>query len=126
MTTGKPSNKSFGILFFVVFLTVGLWPILKGEDIRIWSLVISLIFLILGLLNSRILNPLNKSWMKLGELLGKVIPPIVMAGIFFIVITPMSLLIKIFGKDLLKLKFTKEHSYWIKREKNVGSMDRQF
>ena len=126
MTTGKPSNKSFGILFFVVFLIVGLWPILKSEDIRIWSIVISSIFLILGLLNSRLLNPLNKTWMKFGELLGKIIPPIVMAGIFFIVITPMSLLIKIFGKDLLKLKFTKEHSYWIKREKNVGSMDRQF
>ena len=126
MTTGKPSNKSFGILFFVVFLIVALWPILKSEEIRIWSLVISIIFLILGLLNSQLLNPLNKAWMKLGELLGKVIPPIVMAGIFFIVITPMSLLIKIFRKDLLKLKFTKEHSYWIKREKNVGSMDRQF
>ena len=126
MTTGKPSNKSFGILFFVVFLIVGLWPILKSEDIRIWSIVISSIFLILGLLNSRLLNPLNKTWMKFGELLGKIIPPIVMAGIFFIVSTPMSLLIKIFGKDLLKLKFTKEHSYWIKREKNVGSMDRQF
>ncbi|MBL6786250.1 MAG: hypothetical protein ISQ33_01940 [Candidatus Pelagibacter bacterium] len=126
MTTGKPSNKSFGILFFAVFLIVGLWPILKSEDVRIWSLIISIIFLVLGLFNSRLLNPLNKFWMKLGELLGKIIPPIVMAGIFFVIMTPMSFLIKIFGKDLLKLKFTNEHSYWFKREKNVGSMDRQF
>lgn len=126
MSVKKPSNKSFGVLFFFVFLIVGLWPILNNENIRTWSLIIALIFLILGLLNSNLLNPLNKSWMKLGELLGKVVPPIVMAAIFFLIVTPMSLLVKVFGKDLLKLKLSNERTYWIKREKNVGSMDRQF
>ena len=119
-------NRSFGILFFVVFLIVSLWPILNNENIRVWSLAVSIVFLILGLLNSRLLSPLYKTWMKLGELLGKVVPPFVMAAIFFIIVTPMSFLVKIFVKDLLNLKFTNEHSYWIKRKKNIGSMDRQF
>ncbi len=120
------SNKSFGILFFIVFLIVGFWPLLKSGDIRIWALISSFIFLILGLINSRLLTPLNRSWMKLGELLGKIVPPIVMAAIFFLVLTPMSFLVRIFGKDLLNLKSTNEITYWIKRDKNVGSMDRQF
>lgn len=122
----KSSNKSFGIIFSIVFLLIALYPVLHNGNLRIWSIIISLIFLILGLLNSNLLNPLNKSWMKLGELLGKVVPPIVMAAIFFLIVTPMSLLVKVFGKDLLKLKLSNERTYWIKREKNVGSMDRQF
>lgn len=122
----QSSNRSFGILFFVVFLIIALWPIINNENIRVWSLAISIVFLILGLINSKLLIPLNKVWMKFGELLGKVVPPFVMAAIFFIIVTPMSFLVKIFGKDLLKLKFTKEKSYWVKREKNIGSMDRQF
>ena len=120
------SNKSFGILFFIVFLIVGFWPLLKSGDIRIWALISSFIFLILGLINSRLLTPLNRSWMKLGELLGKIVPPIVMAAIFFLVLTPMSFLVRIFGKDLLNLKSTNEITYWIKRDKNIGSMKRQF
>ena len=126
MKTKKNSNKSFGILFFIVFFIVGFWPLLHSEDLRIWSLILSFIFLVLGLLNSKILTPLNLSWMKLGEVLGKIIPPIVMAAIFFFVLTPMSLIIRLFGKDLLKTNLSKDHSYWIKRDKNVGSMKRQF
>ncbi len=120
------SNRSFGILFFIVFFLISIWPLLNGENIRIWSLVISLIFLSLGLFNSKILFPLNKAWVKLGEILGKIIAPIVMAMIFFVILTPLSLIIKLFGKDLLKTKFIKTNSYWLKREKNVTSMKKQF
>tara|TARA_A100001037_G_C14863823_1_gene506434 strand:- start:292 stop:669 length:378 start_codon:yes stop_codon:yes gene_type:complete len=120
------SNRSFGILFFIVFLLIAIWPIFNGETFRIWALVISTIFLILGLLNSRILTPLNKAWVKFGELLGMVIAPIVMAIIYFIIITPIGLLMRLLGKDLLNMKFNKNKSYWIKREKNIGSMKKQF
>ena len=120
------SNRSFGILFFIVFLLIAIWPIFNGETFRIWALVISTIFLILGLLNSRILTPLNKAWVKFGELLGMVIAPIVMAIIYFIIITPIGLLMRLLGKDLLNMQFNKNKSYWIKREKNIGSMKKQF
>ena len=127
MKTIQSSNRSFGIVFFIVFLTIGLWPFLSSEELGIWSIVISFIFLILGLLNSKILTPLNKLWGKFGELLGKIIAPIVMAAVYFLVLTPVSLLTKILGKDLLKIKFSnKTNSYWIKREKDLGPMNKQF
>ena len=120
-------NKSFGVLFFIVFLLIGLWPLTDEESPRIVFLIFAGVFLILGLINSKILTPLNKLWIKFGELLGRVIAPIVMAIIYFIVLTPLSFLIRIFGKDLLKLKYSnKVNSYWIKREKDLGPMDRQF
>ena len=120
------SNRSFGILFFIVFLLIAIWPVFKGETFRIWSLSISLIFLILGLLNSKLLSPLNKIWVKFGELLGKIIAPIVMGVVYFIVLTPIGLFMRIIGKDLLNIKFSKSNTYWIKREKKVGSMKKQF
>ena len=120
-------NRSCGSIFFIVFLVIGLWPLLSSGEIRIWSIIISLIFLILGLFNSKILTPLNKLWSKFGELLGKIIAPIVMAAVYFLVLTPVSFLTKIFGKDLLKIKFSKKtNSYWIKREKDLGPMNKQF
>ena len=122
-----PTNRNFGIVFFIIFLLISIWPIIDGQSsIRLWSLVISLIFLALGILNSKLLSPLNFAWMKLGEILGKIIAPIVMSLIFFIVITPIGLLKRLTGKDLLKLKFSKKNSYWIKRNKTLGSMKRQF
>ena len=127
MNKTQSPNRSFGIIFFIVFLAIGLWPFLSAGEIRIWSLIISLIFLTLGLLNSKILTPLNKLWSKFGELLGKIIAPIVMAAIYFLVLTPISFLTKILGKDLLKIKFSnKTNSYWIKREKDLGPMNEQF
>ena len=126
MKLKKSSNKSFGILFFLVFFLIGLWPLLNGDNIRIWSIVISLIFLTLGLLNSNILDPLKSNWIKLGEILGKFISPIVMALIYFFILTPLGLAIKFFGKDLLNTKYSKIKSYWINRKKNVGSMKKQF
>ena len=126
MIKKKSSNRSFGLLFFVVFFLIGIWPLFKENDYRLWSLIISIIFLILGLLNSKLLNPLNNLWIKFGEILGKIIAPIVMMIVFFIVLTPVSFIVRLFGKDLLKLKFIKKNSYWIYRKKNIGSMKKQF
>ncbi len=123
----KSSNKSFGILFFVVFLGLGLWPLTNDKNLNIYLIIISIIFLILGLLNSKLLSPLNLFWIKFGELLGKIIAPIVMAIIYFFILTPISLTVRLFGKDLLSLKFSKQiKTYWIKRKKDLGSMNKQF
>ena len=120
------SNRSFGIIFFIVFLLISVWPILKGLEIRVWALIISLIFLLLGLINSNFLTPLNKTWIKFGILLGKIIAPLVMGLIFFLIVTPIGLLLRIFGKDVLNLKFSKANSYWLKREKYIQTMKKQF
>ena len=121
------SNKSFGIVFFIFFLIVSLYPLINHESIRLWSLVISAIFLILGLLNSRILTPLNILWFKFGILLGKFVSPIVMGLVFFLVVTPTSIIIRLVRKDLLKLKKEKNlNSYWINRPKIKSDMKNQF
>ena len=120
------SNRSFGIVFFVVFLLVSFYPLINDENIRYWSLYISLIFLILGLINSKILTPLNKIWFKFGIFLGKIISPIVMGIIFFLVVTPIGLLMKILKKDLLNLKFNKDRSYWIEKTEPKSKMKNQF
>ena len=123
----KSSNRSFGILFFLVFLGFGLWPITKEMSPNIYLIIISVIFLILGLLNSKLLSPLNNLWIKFGEILGKIIAPIVMAAVYFLILTPISLLVRLFGKDLIKMKFNNNiKSYWIKRKKHLGTMDKQF
>ena len=123
----KSSNRSFGILFFFVFLGFGLWPLTKDQTINFILIFISTIFLILGIFNSKILSPFNNLWIKFGELLGRIVAPIVMALVYFVILTPISLLVRIFGKDLLGLKFLKkQNSYWIKRNKDLGKMDKQF
>ena len=123
----QSSNKSFGLLFFVVFLIIGLWPLKNGENINFYFITASVIFLFLGLINSKLLSPLNKSWIKLGEILGIIIAPIVMALVYFVILTPVSLIVRIFGKDLLSLKLLKEkETYWIERKKSLGSMKKQF
>ena len=122
----KEKNLSFGILFFIVFALIAFWPFLSGEKIRLWAVLLSFIFLILGVLNSQLLTPLKKIWIKIGIILGKIIAPLVMALIYFIIITPISILIKIFGKDILNMKFDSSKSYWIKRTKQLHSMKKQF
>ena len=120
-------NRSFGLLFFIVFLAFALWPLTKKGEINLYLISIALIFLILGLLNSKILTPLNKSWIKLGDLLGRIIAPIVMGIVYFIILTPISLLVRLFGKDLIGMKYNNNlKSYWIKRKKHLGTMDKQF
>ena len=123
----KSSNKSFGILFFIVFLGFGLWPLTKNLSPNIYLIIIASCFLILGVLDSKILTPLNNLWIQLGEFLGKLIAPVVMALIYFFILTPVSLIVRVFGKDLLSLKFLKEQeSYWRQRKKDIGKMDKQF
>ena len=123
----QSTNRSFGLLFFIVFLILGIWPLKNGANLNIYLISISGIFLILGLVNSKLLSPFNKSWIKLGEVLGMIIAPIVMAIVYFIFLTPISFLVRLVGKDLLSLKFNKkENTYWIIRKKNIGSMRKQF
>mgnify|MGYP001389616897 FL=1 len=123
----QSSNRSFGLLFFIVFIVVGLWPVIKGETANIYLIIISLFFLIFGLINSKILSPFNKAWVKFGEILGLIIAPIIMALVYFIILTPISLIVRMFGKDLLGLKFLKKRdTYWIKRVKKLGTMKKQF
>jgi hypothetical protein len=120
------SNRSFGIVFFVVFLIVALYPLTKGQETRLWSLIISLIFLLLGLKNSRFLSPLNKLWFKFGIFLGKIVSPLVMGIIFFFVVTPIGLIMRILGKDLLNLKYNSNKSYWSKNDGPKSKMKNQF
>jgi len=121
-----PSNRNFGIVFFIVFLIIALWPLLKQSEIRIWSLIISFIFFVLGLINSKLLTPLNKLWFKFGILLGNIISPIVMGIVFFLVVTPTGLIMRFFRKDILKLKKNSSDSYWINKDNTNSSMRNQF
>ena len=120
------SNRSFGIVFFIVFLLIALYPLLKDNDLRIWSLVISFIFLILGLINSKILTPLNRLWFKFGLLLGRFISPLIMGIIFFVVVTPIGIIMRLLKKDLLNLKYNKKETYWIKKTGPKSKMKNQF
>ena len=121
------SNRSFGFVFFIVFLAISLWPLKSQEDLRLWAFILSLIFLVLGVLNSEFLTPLNKLWYKFGILLGSIVSPIVMGIVFFIVVTPIGLIMRFLGKDLLRINKSKFVStYWIKREKQTNSMKKQF
>ena len=122
------TNRSFGFVFFIVFFVIAFWSY-NGEfhDVKIVPFCFSLVFLILGLLNSNILTPFNRLWFKFGILLGSIIAPIVMGVIFFLVVTPIGLFMKIFGKDLLRIKHDKnKNSYWIKKDKSSGTMKQQF
>ena len=121
------SNRSFGLVFFLVFLIIALWPLKYEEDIRLWSLALSIIFFILGVLNSKLLTPLNKLWFKFGIFLGTIVAPIVMALVYFLVVTPTGIFMRLLGKDLLKMSKVKNKStYWIKCDKQKSSMKKQF
>ena len=122
----KSTNRSFGIVFFIVFLIVGIYPMLNEEDVRLWSLIISVIFLILGILNSKVLNPLNKLWFKFGIFLGKIFSPLIMGIIFFLVVTPIGLIMRFIGKDILNLKFNNDQSYWVEKKGLKSKMKNQF
>ena len=120
------TNKGFGIVFFIVFLLIAIYPLINNGEIRIWSLVIAIIFLILGLLNSKVLTPLNKIWFKFGLLLGKIVSPLIMGIIFFLVVTPTALIMRVIGKDLLNLKFNNKKTYWIEKTGPKSKMKNQF
>ena len=121
------SNRSFGFLFFVVFFVISLWPLKSQGDLRLWAFILSLVFLVLGVLNSKFLTPLNKLWFKFGISLGTIVSPIVMGVVFFIVVTPIGVIMRFAGKDLLKLKIYKNFdTYWITRNKEKSTMKKQF
>ena len=120
------SNRSFGIVFFIVFFLIGTYPFINQEEVRLWSLIISILFLIPGLLNSKILTPLNKIWFKFGTFLGKIVSPLVMGIIFFLVVTPIGILMRLLNKDLLNLKFNEKKSYWIVKNEPKSKMKNQF
>ncbi len=122
----KSSNRSFGIVFFIVFLIISFYPLVNGGSLRLWSLAFSIIFLILGLMNSKILTPLNMMWFKFGIIIGKVISPVIMLFIFFLVVTPIGFIMRIIGKDVLKLKFSKNQSYWVEKVGPKSKMKNQF
>ena len=119
------NNITFGILFFVFFLIIGLYPLISSEPIRIWSIIVSLVFLIVTIIKPNLFTFLNKLWIKFGILLEKIISPIVMGLVFFFVITPIGIFVRILKKDIMGLKRGKS-SYWITREDKVQSMKKQF
>jgi len=120
------SNRSFGLVFFVVFLLISIYPLLHGQNLRFWLLIVAIIFLALGLLNSKILTPLNKIWFKFGLLLGSIVSPIIMSIIFFFVVTPISFVMKILGKDILNLKRNNNNTYWVEKSGPKSKMKNQF
>ena len=122
----KSSERNFGLFFSAIFFLIGLWPLLCASPLRLWSISLAVVLLALALVRPRLLKPLNYSWLKLGEILGKIIAPIIMCLIFFIILTPISFFVRVLGKDLLRLKFSKNNTYWIKREKNITTMNKQF
>ena len=121
-----PSNRNFGIVFFIVFALIAFYPLIIGNSIRLSFLLVSLIFLILGISNSKFLLPLNKLWFKFGILIGRIISPLIMAIIFFLVVTPIGLIMKLLGKDVLNLKYNKNKSYWIEKKGPKSKMKNQF
>ena len=121
------SNKSFAIVFAVVFIIIGIYPLLNNEDLRYWSIIVSLILIILGYKNSLILTPLNFIWFKFGLLLGRVIAPIVMGLIYFVVVYPTNLLLKVFKKNQMGIKYNKSiNTYWVNTNNNSNNMKDQF
>ncbi len=121
------SNKSFGIVFFIFFFILGIWPSINGNQINYILLILGFIFLILGLFNSKILTPLNFVWCKLGIYLGIIISPIIMGIIFFLIVTPIGVFMRLMGKDLIRNKKNKSFkTYWIERQKEKSSMKNQF
>ena len=120
------SNKSFGIVFAIVFSIISIWPLLDGGELRLWSIIIAIIFLTLGFFNSNLLTPLNKIWFKFGIFLGNFIAPIIMGVIFFFVVTPIGLFMKVLRKDIINLKKNNKSTYWIEKKKIETSMKNQF
>ena len=121
----KKNNTTFGILFFIFFLIAGLYPLKSDGVIRVWSVVLALVFLIITIIRPNLFTFLNRLWIKFGFLLGKIISPIIMGLVFFFVVTPIGIFIRILKKDVIGLK-RKTTSYWINRENKVQNMRKQF
>ena len=110
------SDRGFGIVFACVFTIIGLWPLFSDGTVRIWSLAIAAGFLVVALARPGLLASLNRLWMRFGLLLSKVVNPVIMALLYYVTVTPMGLLMRALGKDLLRLRFEPgAKSYWIER-----------
>jgi hypothetical protein len=110
------SDRAFGIVFAVVFALIGLLPLAFGGGGRVWALAVGAAFLAVALAFPRVLAPLNRLWLRFGLLLHRIVSPLVLGIMFFLVVTPMGLLMRALGKDLLRLKFDeRSSSYWIER-----------
>tara|TARA_B100001057_G_C22553942_1_gene834574 strand:+ start:318 stop:704 length:387 start_codon:yes stop_codon:yes gene_type:complete len=120
------SNRSFGIVFCIIFLLIGFYPLIKGGSLSVWALIISSIFLFLGISNSRALTSLNIIWFKFGIFLSKFFGPLIMGIIFFLIVTPIGLIMRFFKKDLLNLKSNNNQSYWIEKKGPKSKMKNQF
>ena len=119
-------NKQFGYLFFFVLSFISIFIFFNSNKINYILISLSLIFLIITIVRPILFDGISNIWIKFGELLGKFISPLVMMLIFFLFLTPLSFIVRMMGKDLLNTKFSKQKSYWIKREKNIGTMDKQY
>ena len=126
MEIKKSSNKSFGIVFFVVFIIIGFWPLQDVSTYRIWAFLVAFMFLLLGLIDSKLLTPLNNLWFNFGIFLGKIISPLIMGLIFFFVVTPIAIIMRILKKDLINLKFNNKKTYWISKSNYKSKMKNQF
>ncbi|MDB3889076.1 SxtJ family membrane protein [Candidatus Pelagibacter sp.] len=121
------SIRGFGIVFFFVFTIIALYPLLNNHEIRFWSLIIGFIFLFLGMVKSPLLKPLNLIWFKFGLFLGKMIAPIIMGIVYFIVVFPTFLILKLFKRNYLNIKYERnKNSYWINVENKQTTMRDQF
>ena len=121
-----PSNRNFGFVFSLVFFLASIYFFFNYSFIFFYLVAFSVLFLILGLMNSNILTIPNKLWFKFGLILSKIISPLVMAAIYFLVVTPTGIIMKILKKDLLNINFNNNKSYWIKKDKNKINMKKQF
>ena len=120
------TNKSFGVVFSIFFLIISFWPLLNDGEIRVWALIVSLIFIILAMLKPYLLTPLNRIWARFGVVLGGFISPIIMGIVFFVIVTPTGFLMRIFSKNFLNLKKNNDKSYWINSSDKKSKMKDQF
>jgi predicted membrane metal-binding protein len=129
-TDGPGSERGFAIVFTVVFVLVGLWPLLSGGPVRAWALLIAAAFLLAGFAAPGILAPLNRLWFRFGMALGRIVSPVVMGILFFGTVMPTGLLMRLFRKDVLRLRFDPAaESYWIPRDPpgpSAESLKQQF
>jgi len=111
------SNRTFGMVLAAFFALIGVLPLLRGHPLRLWALPLSGIFLLAALVAPAVLAPLNRVWTALGALLHKITNPIILGVFFYLVFTPFGALLRLFGKDFLRLKWVPDtESYWILRQ----------
>ena len=126
----RASERSFGILFAVVFTAIALWPILGGASIRWWAIYIAVIFASLALAQPRVLKPLNSAWLALGRVLHRVVSPVILALVFVTTVIPTGIFLRLTGRDPLRLKMDRKAStYWQQRDPAgppPGSLKNQF